>query len=404
MALCEDPDILNVLYIFKTGINLVTISAIVILVIMIILDVIKVIASADADTKKITNSISKRIIATVIIFLIPSILNIVIQLTGQTLDYGSCIDNANREYISVAYANKAEEYVRIAQQSLNEDNLYRAKKYVKKIKDEYLKEELNAEIKTMEKYIIDSQTKKLTPPSISSIKGSVNSDVSYEGYMSTKSCPSKTEKSNTQPSPDCALRYNNVNLDNFIYPQKNGKSLGAWPKDYEKMTHLTITKKYQSNKLIFPVTPTNNKYSRVYDHGGIDIKAPIGTPVYAPGSGTLRYSEWGHTDYKQGNETAYTVTIFLDNPIEYEGKKYDTVFLTHMSGIADYCKDGKCNKHVNQGELIGFVGNAGGVPHLHMSYYIRALGYEKSNIPTKGLESIYNLNCNGCSNEIKAGG
>ena len=62
MRVCEDPDILNVIYIFVRLINLAVIVTIVILVIMIMVDIIKMISSGDLDTKNGKNSIVKRIV------------------------------------------------------------------------------------------------------------------------------------------------------------------------------------------------------------------------------------------------------------------------------------------------------------------------------------------------------
>ena len=70
MQVCEDPDILNIIYIFTRMLNLV-----VILVIMIIIYIIKIISNNDLDTKKGTKNIMKRVVATIIVFLVPSVVN-----------------------------------------------------------------------------------------------------------------------------------------------------------------------------------------------------------------------------------------------------------------------------------------------------------------------------------------
>ena len=72
---CNDIELLNVLSIFKSLIGLITIIVPVILVIFVIIDIIKTISSGDVDTKKLSKSISKRIIAAVAVFLVFPILN-----------------------------------------------------------------------------------------------------------------------------------------------------------------------------------------------------------------------------------------------------------------------------------------------------------------------------------------
>lgn len=413
MRICEDPDILNILYIFKTLLNLVTIISIVILIIMIILDIIKMISAGEVDTKKGGKSIAKRVIATFIIFLIPSLVSLVLNFTGQTLNYGSCMDNANREFISVANANKAEEYLRLAENNLTLDALYKAQKYIDKIADGNFKKQLEARLAVVRQYIEDRIEEKKEPDYVAPDPSSPT----YDGYGATGNCAPNSAITvlENEPSPDCAINYwsKYVDASKFIYPTSNGKKLGAWPSNHASIpTQISVSKTYQNGKLIWPVTPENGKYHFVYSHNGIDIMAPIGTPIYSPVNGTLMYSEWGHTKNKGSDETAYTVSIAMNSPLTYNGKQYDKIFLTHMSGIINRCSNtSECNKKVRQGELIGFVGNAAGsassggyAPHLHMSIYPGST--YSAGIITSGIQTLYGLNCgSGCKDiSIKAGG
>ena len=408
MRVCEDPDILNVIYIFVRLINLAVIITIVVLVIMIIIDIIKMITSGDLDTKNGGKSIVKRIIAAVLVFLVPSILNIVLSVTGQTFNFGDCLNNANREYISLANANKAEEYLTLAEQQLTSDALYKAQKYINKIADEDFKSQLQARADAVDEYIekrreeLEEDSNLKPNPSGS---GSLNMP---NGYYETGSCsPSSSIMVLTsEPNPSCAINYwankGLVNENDFVYPKTDsGKSLGAWPANYKSIpTQINVTKTYQNGKLAWPVTPNNGTYTFVYEHNGIDIMAPMGTPIYSPADGTLIYSEWGHTTNKGSDETAYTVSINLDSPISYDGKQLKTIFLTHMSGIVYRCANvNECNRKVKKGELLGFVGNAadtassgGYAPHLHMSIY-PANNYD-AGLYTSKIEAMYSISSN----------
>jgi len=189
--------------------------------------------------------------------------------------------------------------------------------------------------------------------------------------------------------------------NSFVYPKaENGKSLGAWPSNYAEIeTKLTNYNTYDYG-FMWPATPENDEYRYVYEHNGIDIMGEFGSPIYAPISGTLIYSEWGHTPNQRSHETPYSVSIKLDTPIQIDGKNVDTVFLTHMSGIRYNQEEIKNGMRIEQGELIGFMGNGAGSPndgtvnwgpHLHMTFYDSSIGFDNGSISTETMEQIYNI-------------
>ncbi len=85
-------------------------------------------------------------------------------------------------------------------------------------------------------------------------------------------------------------------------------------------------------------------------HNGIDIKAPVGTPVHAPFSGTI--------DAHRADRRSGTYLV-----LRYASKPYHAYFL-HLSAYAETAKVGR---RVSAGEVIGYVGNTGRsyAPHLH---------------------------------------
>jgi murein DD-endopeptidase MepM/ murein hydrolase activator NlpD len=99
---------------------------------------------------------------------------------------------------------------------------------------------------------------------------------------------------------------------------------------------------------------------------GLDI-AGNRLPVYAIAAGTLDYSEWGHTLWTRGKDTAYSVRLALDEPIAWKNQRITHVYYTHLSKIETEQPEGsKTRKHVDAGERIGISGIGNGVPHLHL--------------------------------------
>ena len=93
-------------------------------------------------------------------------------------------------------------------------------------------------------------------------------------------------------------------------------------------------------------------YSKM--HTGVDFGAPQGTPIHAAGDGIIDQA---------GRETGFGNTIV----IQHNGK-YKTLY-AHMRGFAAGIRAGV---HVNQGQVIGYVGATGRStgPHLHYEVQI----------------------------------
>ena len=84
-------------------------------------------------------------------------------------------------------------------------------------------------------------------------------------------------------------------------------------------------------------------------HKGVDFAAPIGTPIYAGGNGTIEYL---------GNNGGYGKYIRIRHNNEYK---------TAYAHLSSYKKGLSKGKRVNQGDVIGYVGSTGNStgPHLH---------------------------------------
>lgn len=117
---CNDVELLNILSIFKSIIGLVAIVVPVILVIFVIIDIIKTISSGDVDAKKLWNSISKRVIAAVAVFLVFPILNTVLRILPiSDLYYISCYNCASRDNVLQISKNNADNSIADLEQAIS---------------------------------------------------------------------------------------------------------------------------------------------------------------------------------------------------------------------------------------------------------------------------------------------
>jgi len=93
-------------------------------------------------------------------------------------------------------------------------------------------------------------------------------------------------------------------------------------------------------------------------HRGIDIVAPMGTPVRASGSGTIVYIGWNYAD---GYDPAWIVVIAHSQSLQ---TWYAHLSPTHPGGI-------HTGSRVREGQIIGYEGNTGHSTgaHLHWAVY-----------------------------------
>jgi murein DD-endopeptidase MepM/ murein hydrolase activator NlpD len=96
-------------------------------------------------------------------------------------------------------------------------------------------------------------------------------------------------------------------------------------------------------------------------HTGVDIPAPIGTPILSAGSGTVLWAGYGL--FKGGYDPTdpYGLAVTIQHDFGYRNQSLYTVY-GHMDEIN--VVEGQ---HVDTGDVLGLVGETGAVtgPHLH---------------------------------------
>ncbi|MDI6703925.1 MAG: M23 family metallopeptidase [bacterium] len=157
-------------------------------------------------------------------------------------------------------------------------------------------------------------------------------------------------------------------------PPISAKSLDKTLDNLRKKASLQISRFYEIKKeiekkgrylsLIPCIWPVDGEISsffgprispftkRMAFHKGLDIVAPIGTPIKATASGKISYTGW---------KEYYGLNIIINH-----GNRYKTVY-GHLSKIK-VKKGGK----VKRGDVIGLLGNTGRStgPHLHYEFRV----------------------------------
>lgn len=104
-------------------------------------------------------------------------------------------------------------------------------------------------------------------------------------------------------------------------------------------------------------------YTRM--HKGMDFAVPVGTPVMAAGSGTIRF---------EGREHGYGNFLLINH-----GNGYSTAY-GHLSRFAAGLHNGS---HVRQGQVVAYSGNTGITTGPHLHYEIRVNGNQVNPVKVK---------------------
>lgn len=88
-------------------------------------------------------------------------------------------------------------------------------------------------------------------------------------------------------------------------------------------------------------------------HQGVDYGAPTGTPVRAVGDGTVTFAA-----YSGGGGNVIKI-------------RHNSTYATAYKHLSGYAKGIRSGRHVQQGQVIGYVGSTGMStgPHLHFEFY-----------------------------------
>ena len=151
LSICNNPELLSIIRLLKLFLVALQIAAPIMLVVSLMLDYTKALKEgSDASLKKtFSNSIS-RVVSCIILFIVPTFVNVVISVT--TLDegsYKSCLNNATVEKIQTAYDTRARDYVSSAKTNLDRFSYQSAKSALKDMSDGEEKNNLEKELEDL---------------------------------------------------------------------------------------------------------------------------------------------------------------------------------------------------------------------------------------------------------------
>ena len=135
-SICSEPTILKVMKYVNIFISIIRIVIPIILIFVASFKYISVIKTGDEDNlNKVNKTVITNAIAAVVIFLIPNLVSLIVKISFSENDYKNCL-NVSDETITNAYISKTERLVLKAEKTLNINDYNNAYVYLKNVKNE----------------------------------------------------------------------------------------------------------------------------------------------------------------------------------------------------------------------------------------------------------------------------
>ncbi len=371
-SLCENPDVLRIFKMIKISINVIKIVVPLLLIISLMLDFIKPMLSDKKDELTISGRKAiKRIIAAILIFFIPTFVNILLEMANKKdIGYSACFANANNVYIANSYVKEAQNLIDIANKTEDRTDYNRAEATVdallyNKIVVSVLNEKgsgagafSNVDVNSVgvgnDSGIVDYKVKPATTGPLK-LKENINSMKAQLSTVKAKVEKKEEElKKNRDEQTEKRKKRNaklSVSRTGFAWPLADQSRLTACFGGNDS-THKAIGG----------------------GHGAIDMACAAGTPVYASKAGKVIYSNYPGT-YKSSQ--GYSTDYIIKNCYKLgNGGCANKVQIEHSNGVTTtYCHlltnsiTVKQGEYVKQGDKIGEVGSTGCStgPHLHFA-------------------------------------
>lgn len=152
LNICNNPDVLQVMRIVNIVITIIKIAVPIILIVFIMLELVGAITDED-KLKKVTSGAVKKFIAAVLIFLIPTLVQVIVITTlgneNAADGYKNCLKGLSLEQIYKIYETNALEAIEKAESTLNSNDYSNAYILTHKIKDTSKKEEYLNRLETL---------------------------------------------------------------------------------------------------------------------------------------------------------------------------------------------------------------------------------------------------------------
>lgn len=224
LSICDNPDVLQVMRIVNIVITIIKIAVPILLIVFIMLELVGAVSDED-KLKKVTSGAVRKFIAAVLIFLIPTLVQVIVVTTLGDEDaadgYKNCLKDLSLEQINKIYETNALEAIEKAESTLNNNDYSNAYILTHKIKNTTKKNEYLKRLETL-KTKIDKESNSNSDTKTDSNGNSVvaNKYTLYMGDSRTHGMQLTGLDNNEQ-----AICKDGANYSNFLEHMKEAKKV-----------------------------------------------------------------------------------------------------------------------------------------------------------------------------------
>ena len=134
LSICDVPEVMKVMRIINIVVLIIRIVVPIILMISAMITLVR--AVTNAELNKLTKPIVNKVIAAILIFLIPTLVRVVADISGNDREYEKCLRIVSKQEIADAFKSSIEEWVSKAEESKSVDDYNTALSYLNNLKDQ----------------------------------------------------------------------------------------------------------------------------------------------------------------------------------------------------------------------------------------------------------------------------